>query len=529
MSLLSKDSVRKNPALIAAWSAVIVGSITHLFGLVNILLNHDGVHFFPDGLGYSVTSGRWFLQILNDFLQLLDFTYQLPVVNGLLFIIIVAVAAGFFVDALKLKSKLSCALIGMLFEVFPSATGMLLYRFTAFPYAISILLSVLAAWILRYRFGLLLSAVFTALSMGIYQSNVSFTMCICLFLLMEKTLSDKNISFSRLCRDGLYDCAAIFLGAVLYFICMRLSLVVYHAELSGYQNLESMGRISPRMLPNLLAEAYRSFGMMPFQDYCGLSRTSFIKALYILLWASTVILLLILFIRKVKKVAPCLMTLALLALFPLGANFVVVMNPGFMHTLMLYPFVMVPCIPMVIFDQLYSLPRTNDVSCLLSEDTAKSSPIRLSGKVLGILTALLIFAYGYDANIAYSALYFSNLQTEHYLNALVAQVRMAEGYTTEKKWAFLGEIQDPQCSFSWTYINQIEGVPDPELAKNRCRTDWLLNGLGYDFTYATEEETTQLSQLDAVAEMPCWPNAGSIRVIGDTVVIKCQESAETES
>ena len=40
---------------------------------------------------------------------------------------------------------------------------------------------------------------------------------------------------------------------------------------------------------------------------------------------------------------------------------------------------------------------------------------------------------------------------------------------------------------------------------------------------ADEAEILELSASDEVREMPCWPNAGSIKVIGDKVVIKCQE------
>ena len=53
-----------------------------------------------------------------------------------------------------------------------------------------------------------------------------------------------------------------------------------------------------------------------------------------------------------------------------------------------------------------------------------------------------------------------------------------------------------------------------------------LNYIGYKVPLQDEEIIKSLILDEDVKNMPCWPDAGSIRVIDDTVVIKCEELTE---
>ena len=53
--------------------------------------------------------------------------------------------------------------------------------------------------------------------------------------------------------------------------------------------------------------------------------------------------------------------------------------------------------------------------------------------------------------------------------------------------------------------------------------EWIRNYFGYTFPVASDNEIAELNKSDEVRNMPCWPNEGSIKVIDDTVVIKCQD------
>ena len=100
---------------------------------------------------------------------------------------------------------------------------------------------------------------------------------------------------------------------------------------------------------------------------------------------------------------------------------------------------------------------------------------------------------------------------------------MTDEFDTEKQWAFLGEISDPLLRSNWQKHISIGGfVNTPSLLSSYCIPNWLQNYCGYAVPLADQATMDQLWESDEVRAMPCWPNAGSIRVIGDTVVIKCQ-------
>ena len=440
-------------------------------------------------------------------------TYNLPVVNGLIFIGFLAVSAGFFAAAFRLKSRKTAAMVGMLFAVFPTVTATLFFRYTAPFYGVGVLLAVLAAWVLgRKRYGLFLSAIFTALSMGIYQAYAPITISMFVLLLIQQSLEGKT-NFWRLLRKGLYDCAALLLGVVFYFLALKLLMAVTGEVLTDYRGVENRGQSALADVPNLLWQAFRPFCLLPFRDYAGLAPRKLLQLTYLVLAAVTVMMIGFLLVVKVRKISIAVMTGILCLVFPVAVNFIVIMCPdNWIYTLMVYPFVVAVCAPVILCEQ---MP--------LMEGLRGRVKKGITG-VIGVVTAFLIFAYGYYDNVNYSALYYANRQVENYVSSKVTQIRMTEGFDTEKEWAFLGDLQDPLLSCPWEEGAFYGGSGFTEYLFNQySRMGWFQTYIGYDVPLASEEKIVQLIQLEEVRQMPCWPNQGSIQVIGDTVVIKFQD------
>ena len=145
---MSIRSTLKPPHLAAA-AAFGSGLLVHLFGLVNVLHNYDDIAQQPRGYGTGVTSGRWLLSIMGDFCDAIDGNFNLPMLNGLLFLLLIAVSAGLLVSVFRIRNRASAALMGVLFAVFPSAFSTLAFRYTAVYYGVAILLSVAAVWLFQ--------------------------------------------------------------------------------------------------------------------------------------------------------------------------------------------------------------------------------------------------------------------------------------------------------------------------------------------------------------------------------------------
>lgn len=245
---MKMDEKWKTPEWTAAWAALISGIAVHCFALVNILHNYDNILQQPKGYGAGITSGRWLLSILGDiFGNFLDLGYNFPAVNGLAYLVLVALSAALVIRLLKIQNRLSCILAGCLMATFPTVCATMLFRFTSVYYGLCLLLSVLAAWAApKPKYGIFLSALFTACALGIYQAYTPVTIGLFVLILMGKSL-EENADFSKLVRLGLRFCVALVLGLGVYFVLLKLSLAVYslwgEVTLDSYLGINEMGKL----------------------------------------------------------------------------------------------------------------------------------------------------------------------------------------------------------------------------------------------------------------------------------------------
>ena len=104
-----------NSARITLRAAILTGLASHLFALTNVLQNHDNIAVL-NGYGAGVTSGRWFLNILGDFIGRVWGNYNLPFFNGLLCILLLSVSAAVIIERFHITDLRLCAAWGRLSE-----------------------------------------------------------------------------------------------------------------------------------------------------------------------------------------------------------------------------------------------------------------------------------------------------------------------------------------------------------------------------------------------------------------------------
>lgn len=479
----------------------------HMSAMFVLLNNHDNLNNQPFGYGAGVTSGRWMLQLLGDLAHALKLDFNLPFFNAAALIFLLACSAALLVTVLNIRSSLSAALMGGMMTVFPAVASTLMYRFASVYYGIAILLSLLAPWFWAKGFKYIpLAALCIGCSLGIYQAYVPVTISVFVLMLLQLALEGRT-RFRELTVKGFSAALCLVLGLGVYYLCMKLTLWSFGVTLTDYQGIDQMGSISLSALPGLVVQALKGC-LLPLRDYCGLAFYPLIRLVYGLLYLLGGFALL-------RNLGNCrdLLTAAfaglMALLLPVAVNFIVIMCPdGYVYTLMVYSFFLLACVPAVLLE---ALPREDPVL----------PPLQ---KAASLLMALLITGYLYQTGINYTAVYFANRQTENYVASLVTQVRMTEDFDTEKKWAFLGEIRDPLLSCQWEKHVSIGGIAYTKtLLSSYSLPGWLQNYCGYTVPMADQAAIAALWDTAEVQAMPCWPDSGSIRVIGDTVVIKCQE------
>ena len=509
--LWNEKDWKNSPEFCAAASALVYGMLVLLFAQTYLLHNHDNIASQPGGFGLGVDMGRWFLEILGRFFDKAGLNYNLPSVNGMIYIALLAVAAALLVSVLKIRSKVSAVLIGGLFVAFPTVTATMIYRYTTIFYGISAVMAVMAVWVFRkFRGSLLVSAVLIALSMGIYQAYVPLTIALFVLQLICEGLRGEADA-KQLVLHGLADCLALVLGLGLYFVGSEISVALFGQDLVDYQGVSTMGSITVSQLPKLVVNALKAVCRLPLRDYCGVANRALMRIAYLLLGISSVTMMLWIFVKKIRNIGTCIITVLLLVAFVLAVGFVEVMVPvGWIYTLMVFSFSLLACAPLAFLE------------CLPEADKKKLT--ELFRKAVILLVVLLVFFYGYYANVNYTAVYFAGEQIDNYLSGVVLRTTMTEGFTTDKQWALMGDIQDPLFDSPWQEEISYTGLGFTQYLLNQySRRDWIENYIGYDIPRADAETIAALAETEEVRAMPCYPNAGSIRVIGDVVVVKFGE------
>ena len=501
---------------LALKSAFIAGVVTHLFALTNVLHNYDSVGLQPYGYGTGIESGRWLLNLIAW--RAIDWfgQYNLPMINGLLMIFLLSVAAALFVSVYGLREK-SAFCVGVIFATAPAITSTMFFSYTAALYGLALFLAVLAVWFAeKFRWGLVLSVGCTAASLGIYQAYVPLTIGMFVLLLIQHTLRNDR-SIGKLILKGLYYCIAIALGTVVYYAMLQILLNHFGLALHDYQGISSMGGMDMHGLLTSALRAIVTCFCMPLTNYCELAQTQLVMLSYLILYGLSFAVMVYVMITRSCKTLHVVFAFVLVAFFAMGTGFIEVMVPnGFIYTIMVFSYVLVLCAPIVLWE-LIELPK---------EETLKKLRCTMGGTIMA-LVLFVCLNYGYQANTNYTALYYTNQKTENYLNSLVIQVRMTDGFTADKEWAFVGKIRDPMFYDKWESVPTFGGnTTFRVLVNDYGQSEWPANYLGIEIPYANDERTAELVAMEQVKAMPCWPDAGSIAVVDDTMVIKFEELAE---
>lgn len=486
----------------------VAGLFAHGYMLANKLPNHDDLHsLFGKGALYEM--GRWGLPYVGR----LDGNYSMPWMLGLLTLFLLAVTAMLLVELLQIQSPLFGALAGGILAVFPTVTCLFSYMFTSFAYAISILLSVLAAWLARRksRWWLIPAVLCIIGSLSIYQAFLGFAAALMVYGLYAASIRE-DADPKRILISGVWQAGTLAAGVAGYLLITRWMLARHEASLTGYMYMDQMGEIHPSLIPGQVLDAYRLFfGLEPLPRR-GIATTGPIRDLLALCTLLLTVLVLAGILQQVlrKRWAEAGLALLLAGMFPVAANLIFLMHTSSVHTLMVYPMCMLPL----------SLLARCDAWCAGHFPKGRAGLVRLLGSwAVTLCVGLLCLRYGMLANEAYLRMQLNQTQRLSYWTGIVTQIRSLPGYDPALPVALIGEDnEDPNLSSSWRYsdLNGMVGT-DMAIREPRADTDFLRYYLAYAPRYADESAVRQMEGVDT---MPCYPAEGSIRILDGVIVVK---------
>ena len=495
------------------------GIFAHGMALFNKYSYHDDVPWF-NGVGETYGLGRWFLGFAGSNVPKLfaSRNYSTPVYCGFLTIAAVALMIYLICKRLRIEdTPLLIALSGV-FVCFPAITNIFGYVFTAPYYYIGAFLGVVGAYVFYEKKSILsfiLCAFLMSLSVGLYQSNISINlMTLLLFMLVE--VYDSDMSWKEYITLGSVNGALCACFMALYFAFNALFLKGLGIQMYDYKGVNSFGKTSITGYIGRIVTAYKRF-IKPadYINYNGVSANMFpwgIKYYHMILVAVAAVLVVIL-LRTVRNASKAVQLGILIAISPLFSYFLYVMvaeedahgGMGFGEAFMFY----------VAAFLITHLRGEGDKN----KENAGSvfSPVRVLKIASVVLMFVIAFMSARFANVCYLKAEVMQAEAINYYNTLIARIQMTEGYTEDTPVVYIEPRQKNDDSlmggklFDPIYLPPYQG-----------------NSIINDFAW---EETMELwcgfapvsgsvPEGADVAEMPCYPDDGSIKMIDGTIVVK---------
>lgn len=519
--IIKKISVQQKIAFIGA---LIAGFLSHGYALGNNYIYHDAT--ILNGLGTTFGLGRWALGYVGMIDDLLLGNYNLPFLNVVLSIILIAVSTMVVIDILEVDGKFLSAFIGAVFAVYPVVTSTFAYNFSATFYFIALLLSVVAIKVMKDGVNekkikaCIVAALLIALSAGFYQAYLSVSVTLALTLVMMELISDKANNNDNEAKSGsmispivkgIIYAITLIAGLVIYLIINTISNAIMKPPATGYQGAEDMGSMSFAKIPARFIQTYLHFFYIKWN---GINKAMcmwlFIIAFIII---AAFVIISGLAKNKVKK-ANILLFILCLALMPIAVNLVYLMSTSenfSVHTLMRFATVFVLITPAVLMEK---MKRDESVPAVIAS----------------ILLIAITFGYIYSNNIAYLKMNLVQEEMTSFFTVLETRISQVEGYSDETPIIFVGEskivdnnLYDLNEVYKDTVILGYEYNATDLINKESWKRYMAYHaGFAPDIINVIDAPESILNS-EELANLSVYPDADSIAIIDGTIVVKLSE------
>lgn len=486
------------------FTAVILGLCTHLPIMLSDIPNHDGLAsiYFDQNM---VVSGRWFLSVACGFSSY----YSLPWLIGLLSILLLAITAVLLTEVLEIKRISGGVIIAGILVTFPVLTSTFAYVFTMDGYMLAVLLSVLAVYLVdKTKMGFLWGSIALALCMGIYQAYLPIAILLCLYkctqiLLKEISKKEKVKSIFNYLYMGV-------IGVVLYYVIMKLALLVQGKEIGAYQG----GNESAGFSIATIAELYKDFVQFVLTGKVLVNNVFSILAFCVIAGLFAVAFIQLCIRKKLyKSIWFYIVMILLLCIIPMASNVILVILPEVSyHTLMRYQYVILLMVMVAFIQEHLQIKRE------------KTSVILCAAAIV------LIFNYVVTDNIAYSNLEKKYEKTYAYCLRLADRMEQTEGYYQGIPIAMIGVVSDkeyPLTDVTGDVTSKLLGITgDTLLYTGENYKAFFANYLGMSINLIPIENMTDIYNSKEYWEMDSFPNDNSMKVVDGILYIKT-ENKET--
>ena len=514
-------------------SAFICGLFAHIYALTNHLYNYDELWHTPTGFGTGLEVGRWALSITVWIQKVLfDDCFTIPFINGMLTIILYAVAACFVVSALDIKDEFYAIIVGGLMTTFPAFTCRMFFMFTTHYYAIGIAMAATGAWIIAKKklniLKVMIAIALTVYGMAIYQANFTTAVCILVGNLLVWFITE-NVEL----KTAIKKCInyVLYLGAcmAMFLAGSKIALSITGKQMETYENLDQMGRLSMEQLIEGIIRCYKTFFKLPIIDVYSMNPNRIVKIAFLICFLIFLYTFVKVWMMKKEVYLKVLVSLVF-AVLPIAVNLIIIMaiSSGTMYSIMVYEIVFVFIISIACLE---AIRTCNSYITAIPNKTVIDKVETLLNSVTAVMLVITVITYIWFANGNYLAMEYTNQHDNAYYQTLMTQIKSVDGYHADMPITMIGKPVVDSTYTRQDMIGRTFNISGKSSTNINAYSSWniMTRVLGYDpVNRNSDEDEEYFRGLDEVVNMPCYPSSGSIKIIDDTIVIKFQEPSELE-
>lgn len=476
-------------------SACFTTLITYMFVFTNKIINWDDLQFLF-GKGYTITSGRWALELLEYVLP----NYSMPWFWGIISSALLIFSICIIIDIFKIDNKILQGILAAIIIAFPSEIGTMFYMFTSTSYAIAFLLAVLAVR-LYLKSGVVwkvLGVICAVFSMGIYQAYITITISFFVLLLIKDLLSNEK-DWSSVIKAGIKYVLYLLIIGCLYYGITAVVLDLTGNELNGWAiraTSDSSG------LLHKLTRSWKLFATMILLREYGLETTMMSWGSHIAFLTLTGLASIFVVLKK-KNVLNFLLYVVLVAVaLPLSINFIVVLiGEDGVHGLTLYSFISVYIFAAIVVE-------------IITAEKIKN----IFKDSVCVLLCLIVVSNVYVANKSYLKQYMVYENTFSFYQSIVTQIQQTPGFDENSKLVVIGNAEQDSSYLENFGEDKIYGLCG--FRGESISDEFITYYLGFDIPFATTEEKATLVKEEYIENMPVYPYNGYVQKVDDYIVVK---------
>ena len=502
------------------FSSFFFGILAHLYSFTNKLFNYDELGQTPAGYGAGVSLGRWGLQLIGDTIGALFRTYSMPMVNGFITLLFIALSSCIIIKTFEIKSYLSSILIGGTIAVFPTLVATYFFMFTAPYYGFAMFLACISAYLIINGYNnkrisvIIMGILLSSLATGIYQSYCSVTICMLLiYIIIELFLNNETPQTTII--KGCVFCISFAVSLIFYLIFSKIAVQITGIPLDTYRGLNNMAEVKIGALFYSICKTFVVYLLLMTPKDIYQINANVITQITFIISNFSILYIIVKRVLSGKFSLNSVLLLLSTILFPVATFFPEILNHAKsdvsgIYTLMTYSVVFIIVLSIVLYEKY----------CNSKFYIIKSKDIL--GRVLCTTIFINIFVYIWFANGNYQSLQYTTYHDLAYFETLATQIKSLDGYNPEYTIALVGNGFNDSTFSSGSLMDDyfdIEGKYDTNI--NYFNNIYLWTSyLGFTPNIIEFKDSGYLLEDTRIQDMPCYPNDGSIAIIDNTIIIK---------